>query len=793
MSSKKRNRGYILVSEGLQKLQRQLREWESAQNSGYRYSQEKLSEMTGLHPDTIRKVLEATEGVDRSSIERMFQSFALTLTEQDYVQAGITIDLSFVGREQAIAALNHLAKDAKIIVIHGRGGVGKTALARKYFKQGKFALGLEKWMATETQNITSVESIVEEWLRRYFHEEPGREFGITLWRLRQKLREHPQRIGILIDNLEPALSGDGKFIAEHRRYTELLQVLSDPEVNALTLITSREKLLENSFKVSHYSLDGLSLDAWHQFFDSQGIQSSPAIDAMHQFYSGNAKAMEILSSAICLEFECDAETYWQRNQDYLPPQLEGLVKEQFQRLEQINPNEYNLLCRLGCYRYQDVPSIPIEGLDCLLWDVLDEEHYSVIQSLKNRSLLSFHKERFWIHPVIRKEAIRRLKKMDRNWQEANINAAQFLGQSVQLIHTTPEALTALEPYHHYVQVGDFSRAADVLIRKRLNIWGTNESLMRSFYKRGFLQQAVNPISHVLDNLSVEENATPLEQLKFAYRKAKLRHTLGAIAWLSGHIPTAIQHCEQAKETVLGALLVGESDPHLSDIRLNLKVVEINSRLTTGICKIGLWDLETALADFLEILELCKIVDYDKFSPSILFYVAFLQSYLGQTQSALEIADRLYENLPEQRLPFWVTEYRLSYLGQTYMRLGETEKAFKVFDRVIEYVQTSPYNQASIKAQNGRAALHRQEGDFSTALACHDEAIRAATGIGAQYDLAEAYYQRGLTYMAANQLEEGSISLEQAKQIFEQIHAPKQVKKVQNALESANSNLKCISV
>ncbi|MBW4517883.1 MAG: tetratricopeptide repeat protein [Timaviella obliquedivisa GSE-PSE-MK23-08B] len=781
MSLKKRNRGYILIPEGLQKLQRRLREWESARNTGYRYSQEKLAEMTGLHSDTIRKVLGATEGSDLSSIERMFQSFDLALAEQDYVQVGQTPDRSFVGREEAIVALNKIAQDAKIIVIHGRGGVGKTTLARKYFKQGTFALCLEKWMATETKNIISVESIVEEWLRRYFHEEPGCEFGITLSRLREKLRKHPQHIGILIDNLEPALNGDGSFIADHRRYVELLTVLSDPDVNALTLVTSRERLLEN-ITVSHYHLDGLSLEAWHQFFESKGIQSSPAILAMHQFYDGNAKAMDILSASVCLEFEGDAEIYWQTNQNYLPPELEGLVRKQFQRLEQVNSSEYNLLCRSGCYRYQDVPSVPIAGLDCLLWDVAEDERYSVIQSLKNRSLLTFHKGQFWIHPVIRKESIRRLK-TTRDWHEANLRAASFLGQSIQLIQKTPEALTALEPYHHYVQIGDFPRAADVLMGKRLNVWGTNESLMRSFYKRGFLQQMVNSISNVLDNLTIEEDATPLEQLNYAYRKAKLRHTLGAIAWLSGHIPEAIQHCEEAKKTAASALLVGESDSYLRDVRLNLKIVEINARLTIGICKIGFWDLETALADFLEIVELSRAVNYEKFAPSALFYVAFLQSYLGQTQSALEIANRLYDDLPEKSLPFWVTEYRLSYLGQTYMKLGELERAVKIFDRVLECIQASPYTQAAIKAQNGRAELHRREGNFPAAVVCHAEAIRVATEMGAQYDLAEAYYQQGLTYREANQLDEGNASFERAKQIFEQIHAPKQVTKVQTALES----------
>ena len=47
---------------------------------------------------------------------------------------------------------------------------------------------------------------------------PDGEVGV-----RQNLRH--QRVGILVDNLEPALDHQGRFIEPHRRYVELLRVL----------------------------------------------------------------------------------------------------------------------------------------------------------------------------------------------------------------------------------------------------------------------------------------------------------------------------------------------------------------------------------------------------------------------------------------------------------------------------------------------------------------------------------------------------------------------------------------
>jgi hypothetical protein len=69
---------------------------------------------------------------------------------------------------------------------------------------------------------------VEEWLKQDFHEEPGVEFGVTLGRLKRQL--HTRRIGVLIDNLEPALDQQGRLISAHRSYVELLRVLADARV-----------------------------------------------------------------------------------------------------------------------------------------------------------------------------------------------------------------------------------------------------------------------------------------------------------------------------------------------------------------------------------------------------------------------------------------------------------------------------------------------------------------------------------------------------------------------------------
>lgn len=66
---------------------------------------------------------------------------------------------------------------------------------------------------------------------------------MSIDRLKRKLQA--ERIGILIDNLEPALDAAGKFIEPHRRYVELLRVLADPAVQSIRYWLVKEWRVES--------------------------------------------------------------------------------------------------------------------------------------------------------------------------------------------------------------------------------------------------------------------------------------------------------------------------------------------------------------------------------------------------------------------------------------------------------------------------------------------------------------------------------------------------------------------
>jgi hypothetical protein len=82
----RRNRGVILTSKGLEKLDRAKTEAEFKDNFGNRYTLEALSERTKLAVDTLMKVLAADIGVDRKTLKKAFSAFGLTLDANDFYQ-----------------------------------------------------------------------------------------------------------------------------------------------------------------------------------------------------------------------------------------------------------------------------------------------------------------------------------------------------------------------------------------------------------------------------------------------------------------------------------------------------------------------------------------------------------------------------------------------------------------------------------------------------------------------------------------------------------------------------------
>lgn len=709
-----------------------------------------------------------TKSTCRLVLERYLQTGSGSATAPIAAPPAIARPLSekLLGREGAIAHLNHLRQQgSQVIVIQGEGGLGKTTLAQHYLQTQGFDMVLELLMAKETQNITSAERVVEEWLKQDFDQEPGAEFGVSLGRLKRQL--HQRRIGILIDNLEPALDPEGRLIAAHRPYVELLRVLADARVQSVTLITSRDRLCEPDLAIDHYRLPHLDAAAWHQFFGRHLPIEPATLQQMHRAYGGNAKAMGILCGAIQEDFDGDMAAYWRENQQDLlaTRDLRNLVVSQINRLQTLDPAAYRLLCRLGCYRYQDMPTVPSEGLRCLLWDVPTAQQRQVITSLRNRSLVECEQGQYGLHPAIQAEAIARLRSGD-DWETTHRKAAEFWTTQVLTIETIQDALQALEAHYHYIEIQDFEAAGQIILKSRTNQWRQFLPLGSTLYRMGLLHPVLSAITQVIP------------KIQSAPQRSELYNILGDLYWITGRIQEAIA-CQE-KTIALATAAQQTLSPHASTHTVYyLRMLEVDSLLSLGLYQVDLWELPTAAQLFQRVIDLAHHTPHHPWAEKASVCLALVHSYLGWSETAHRLAEPAYHRILTQQLAEQTGRfaYFMQILGQTYVNLGQDERAAAMYSRALAFAEESHYTQVKAKTLSGMAELYRRRQDLDGALICHGEAIALLDTIGATCDLANAYLQLALTYHQLDQVPLCRDALERALQLFQQMQATKQVEKV----------------
>ena len=794
-------RGYCLSNSGWEKL------WEAihtefpeghgriSKNDEYdRYNLPKIAALTqtgtggSVSDETISKIIHRTEKTDKSKIQSLFKAFGLQLQSSDLTQDVLIAepikkdDPNFVGRESAIADLGvRVAEGAKIILVHAAGGVGKTTLAKQYLKQRFSGEPLSFEVAklrSPNATITSVDGEIKKWLEQLSPRDYDSNitFKEALKQLKEKLIEKPT--GILIDNLEPALLDNGRFIEAHQEsYLELLEVLYSPEIKSVTLITSRFKLSEPNLvrpKFRSYPLKALTWEDWKTYFQQQLreiIIDDDSIKKIHKYYYGNALAMELVSERVSEE-KINLETYWQgsnKGNRVKPEQrIKNLVCDEFEFLKSRNQLAYDLLCRLSCYRYQEVPEIPYEAFECLFWnDETDEEKDDVIQYLLDNTAYINRGEQqdtYFLHPLIIEEGRRRIKQNKLAWEKANLQAAEFWTESVKTVESVSDALTAFEAYYHYSVISDFEMCGQVIVKERDSKWDRQERLGSSFYRIGLLDKK-NYVEEIIEKL-LKLNAADSRLKNILCR---LYNTLGDLCWLRGELKEAIKAHDQSRIIAI-------------DLCLNRS--ETVAYLNIGLCLLDQWELEESEKYFKKINEVYKNnLESLYVLHGSYFCLALINSHLSKKETALSFCDKFNQNGNESILTFWGKGYSLLFMGLTYKNLGNIDRSFTEYEKATAYAKQSNYTQVKAKALTGLGELYRLQREYQKAIdEYHLKSIEILDKIGAKCDLAEAYFQLALTYKAMGDQPNSQIYFEKALDLWgpEQIDAPKQRDRVNNA-------------
>ncbi|NEO87937.1 MAG: hypothetical protein F6J87_27315 [Spirulina sp. SIO3F2] len=689
----------------------------------------------------------------------------------------------FVGRNLAMQDLDRLVEKegARAILIVAKGGEGKTTLAKHWLQQ-RFGDDkvLNLYLAKDVEGVDSAESWVQEQIRR-LGEEPGQEYGIALERLRELLSQESR--GILIDNLEPALDpATGKFLIKHRSYRRLINMLTEPQLQSVTLITSREPLNEG-LEIERYDLVALDQEAWQYFFENRGIVVNDAVmEAVHSFYGGNALVMKKLCHPIQRYAQGNLAGYWK----HYPPQNAGLEKniqnfliEQLERLRAC-PNAYKLLCRMGCFRFQDIPRVPMEALFAILWDIPETQRLEAVQELQDRDLVEWEQDEFWLHPFVQKIASVFLKRQS-DWENTNRYLADFWTNSIQEINTLSDAITAFEAYHHYMAIQDFNAAGQIIshirTREDSELIYTN-CLGTYFYIFGLLDKICYSIEKVRD--SVHDY----------FCSTRLHTVLGYSYNLLGEVKLGIICHKKSQYSILKYLgsknLVDKNSPKPINKKdcFEPKIIKTYrtycaSYLNIALCHIDFWDLETA-KDTLEVYRQ-KALDYGfdeslKVSFSCLAYVFSCLEKFYLSSSYIKRSETMI-SLKKMYNTQWASVYNPLFLAMAYQNLGYKQEALNFYKECLEQSKAFGYKQAEARVYTGLASIDRSNSKLTSAIEKHDFSVKTLKGIGAKCDLAEAYFQYGLTCRNMGDASQSEKYRAKAIQIYEQILAPKQIERV----------------
>jgi tetratricopeptide (TPR) repeat protein len=541
--------------------------------------------------------------------------------------------------------------------------------------------------------------------------------------------------------------------------------------------------------------------------------------------------MHILVGSIETNYEGDATAYWQENCTWVERGLKNLVVNQFERLQSLNPNAYKLLCRLGCYRYQDIPQVTEDALIALLWDIPDQ-HIYIIRTLRSLRLFEFAKGKYWLHPVIKEESIKRLKS-SQEWEEVNRKAAEFWRGSVKNIRTSEDAKKAFEAYYHYECIHDFENTGYVLIEQRNNSFTPDETLAFSYHRAVGLVKTISILDLIIKNIKSQYIIASIDSIK------------GEINMLLGNINIAINYHNKSL-ALANSLLDGFENNKIDTKYDDIILLILKNKIYLSICYINSWELEAGL-NILDLTKSWLATIMRKVSPSlklkikryqinISLQLAIIYSYLNLEKTSVvdkfftkrlsygflaqvlakrlcyivaNIETLLIKSGLETELDFlvWRKIYVLNRLGIIYKNLGNIQKSLIMYHEVIKlsqektrfYGNTNPFilslesseavkynpehNLFVAQALTGLAELARIQNNFQEALSKHSESIEIFNKINAnRYDLAAAYFQLGLTYQKMGEFQNSQINFEQAIILFTEAEVPLQVERVQKAIQ-----------
>ena len=273
-------------------------------------------------------------------------------------------------------------------------------------------------------------------------------------------------------------------------------------------------------------------------------------------------------------------------------------------------------------------------------------------------------------------------------------------------------MSVFEAYYHYVSIEDFDSSAELIVSKRKNEWGLEESLGEAFCRLGLLNQIIYAIQLIVDKLSSSPSLGEIYTI------------LGDALFLTGEISNAMSSYQISQRTVRSLLGSKDTSKDISN-RNQLLHLEANASLSIGLCYLETWEIQNATTIFQRGIE--KGLVSTKTFFSFLFCQAYALSCINETSTQVEkllnrASDLFEDTNSRQSLNSWNIGYYYFYAGEAYKNIGKIDLSVSMLNKAINYGKETNYIQLKSKALFGLAKVQRGNKNYSVSLEYQMEAI-----------------------------------------------------------------------